>query len=341
MPFSLTETLGLATTQQRLVVAGAVGLAATAGVVWWLRRTPKPVFKPVGKLSEIWIHPVKSCRGHQVSSAECTPAGLYSNGLYDRFFVILDENDSIVTLRTEPSLALVKPRISKDGECLVLDAPGMDPFSKRLADMAETQKQAQEFRVWGLHVEGLDCGQEAGAWLSTYLKKPNLKLVHFKEGQTKPRTPVRDLRWGPRFTSKDKVRGYPDFAPIMLLTEASLDDLNSHLERPVTVRNARPNFVVSGASPFAEDQWKHVRIGDAVTMRRTHGCGRCKLTTVDPETGVIRSDGEPLATLKQYRTVPKTELDSKPLRGAPVFGANLIVEASGTIKVGDTVYAAQ
>ena len=97
MAFSLPAPLSDLTTLQQLVV-GAVLAAATAtvyGAIWWYRRTTRPVFKPVGKVSEIWIHPIKSCRGLKVSSAECTPAGLYSNGLYDRYEVPLTPGEYI------------------------------------------------------------------------------------------------------------------------------------------------------------------------------------------------------------------------------------------------------
>ena len=63
-----------------------------------------------------------------------------------RFCVILDAENKTVTLRTEPSLALVKPQIKEEGRCLVLDAPGMDPLSIRLAAVVETEKQATGFR---------------------------------------------------------------------------------------------------------------------------------------------------------------------------------------------------
>ena len=78
--------------QQQVFVAGAAVLA-TAGVAcgaawWWYRKkTPTElVFKPVGKLSTIFIHPIKSCRGQEVTMAECTPTGLRGdNGLFDRY----------------------------------------------------------------------------------------------------------------------------------------------------------------------------------------------------------------------------------------------------------------
>ncbi|XP_022091367.1 mitochondrial amidoxime-reducing component 1-like isoform X2 [Acanthaster planci] len=255
-------------------------------------------------------------------------------------FVVLSEANRMVTLRQEPTLALLEPRISEDGDCLILEAPGMDPLSVRLSDIAESVNPVRTFGIWRLDGEGMDCGEDAGTWLSTYLKKPDHKLVYFKEGHNKPRRQNMDSKWGDKFTSKDKLTGYQDLAPILLLTQASLDDLNSHLEQPISARNARPNLVVSGASAFDEDLWKYVRIGDTVTMRRTHACGRCRLTTVDPETGAFRSDGEPLATLKKYRMLDKSNPDSKPLGVAPVLGSNLVCEVFGSIKVGDTVYAA-
>ena len=90
---TLGERLGLEppATEPRLLAAGVLaGLAATAGAVWlYSRRSSigqvvQRDWRPVGTLSEIWIHPVKSCRGHRVQSAQCTPDGLLSNGVYDR-----------------------------------------------------------------------------------------------------------------------------------------------------------------------------------------------------------------------------------------------------------------
>jgi uncharacterized protein YcbX len=88
----------------------------------------------------------------------------------------------------------------------------------------------------------------------------------------------------------------------------------------------RPNVVVEGADAHAEDGWRRVRIG-AVTFDVVKPCTRCVFTTVDPETGNFDPDGEPLATLKQYRRTP----------AGVTFGQNLIPRGTGTIRVGDPV----
>lgn len=62
----------------------------------------------------------------------------------------------------------------------------------------------------------------------------------------------------------------------------------------------RPNLVVGGCGPFAEDEWQRLRIGE-VEFDAVKGCTRCLFTTVDPETGLKRPDLEPLRTLGTYR----------------------------------------
>jgi uncharacterized protein len=60
----------------------------------------------------------------------------------------------------------------------------------------------------------------------------------------------------------------------------------------------RPNLVVEGAAPFAEDTWERLRIGE-VTFRQTEPCDRCVLTTIDPDT--LDKGHEPTRTLARHR----------------------------------------
>lgn len=45
---------------------------------------------------------------------------------------------------------------------------------------------------------------------------------------------------------------YPDVGPVMLLSEASVDDLSSRLAKDVTVERFRPNIIVGDCGPFEE-----------------------------------------------------------------------------------------
>ena len=85
----------------------------------------------------------------------------------------------------------------------------------------------------------------------------------------------------------------------------------------------RPNLVVEGSAPFAEDGWERIRIGE-LTFRVLKPCTRCILTTIDPQTGERSEDREPLTTLKTYRQK----------EGDVLFGQNLVADGEGVLEVG-------
>ena len=90
------------------------------------------------------------------------------------------------------------------------------------------------------------------------------------------------------------------------------------------MRRFRPNLVISGCAPYAEDHFQSFSIG-GLALRAVKRCERCVVTTVDPETA--EQGVEPLRTLSRYRRD-----DDKVW-----FGMNLIHEGSGTLRVGDAV----
>jgi uncharacterized protein YcbX len=45
---------------------------------------------------------------------------------------------------------------------------------------------------------------------------------------------------------------YHDLFPYFLLSEASVEDLNSRLEKPVSADNFRPNILVTGCDAYSE-----------------------------------------------------------------------------------------
>ena len=74
------------------------------------------------------------------------------------------------------------------------------------------------------------------------------------------------------------------------------------------------------------------RIGDQVVLRYNKPCHRCIVTQVDPETGKLLSDGEPMRTLKTYRMI-------EPTLDGPIFAIQFGIDVCGTVNVGDEVYA--
>ncbi|OGC02411.1 hypothetical protein A2V82_02160 [candidate division KSB1 bacterium RBG_16_48_16] len=109
-----------------------------------------------------------------------------------------------------------------------------------------------------------------------------------------------------------------------IIQTISLHKIFSRLQKPVTMNRFRPNLVVSGCDPFAEDKWKKIKIG-AQVFYVVKPCSRCIITTVDPATG--RTGKEPLKTLATFRKV----------NGKVMFGQNLVHETPGRVSVGEQV----
>eukprot|EP00058_Branchiostoma_floridae_P027706 XP_002613197.1 hypothetical protein BRAFLDRAFT_278045 [Branchiostoma floridae] len=318
--------------ESRQVVVAALATAAvvTTGAAYltWLRYRRQYV--PVGHVSKIYVHPVKSCRGLEVGEAEVTKQGLRLEGVMDRHLLVLDEKDHFVTARTEPSMILITPRCIGDGQ-VRLEAPGMDPLN---VPKPNTDGRVIDVTIWDIEGEAMDCGPEAADWLEKYFGKPGFKLVMSTPG-LKKRCPVNHKRYKGIATKNDKV-GFQDQTALMLTSEASLDDLNNKLATPVAMRNFRPNIVVAGCEAFQEDDWQYVRIGDA-EIRRMLPCDRCLMTTIDPETGMKNCTLEPLKTLRSYR-LTEDEKYKAVFGHGPLFGLTCGVEQEGAIHIGDTVY---
>ena len=122
----------------------------------------------------------------------------------------------------------------------------------------------------------------------------------------------------------DDHTGFADGYPILVVSEASLQDLNSKLVSPLPMNRFRPNILVKGCGPYAEDAWKRIKIGE-IEMALVKPCARCVVTTIDKET--LEKNKEPLKTLSTYRKQ----------KGGAMFGMNVIPLNEGEIKVGMNV----
>ncbi|XP_058389658.1 mitochondrial amidoxime reducing component 2 isoform X1 [Diceros bicornis minor] len=307
----------------------ALGLAAVAlGAVAWRRARPRRRgrLQQVGTVAQLWIYPVKSCKGVPVSAAECTAMGLRSGHLRDRFWLVIKEDGHMVTARQEPRLVLVS--ITYEDDRLILRAPSMDQLV--LPSKLPSSNEVHDCRLFGLDIKGRDCGDEAAQWFTNFLKTEAFRLVQFEKNMKgRPSGEI-----FPDFVQNYYQVAYPDCSPVMILSEASLADLNTRLEKKVKMENFRPNIVVTGCDAFEEDTWDELLIGN-VEMKKVLACPRCILTTVDPDTGVIDRK-EPLETLKSYRLCDPSE--KQIYKTSPLFGIYYSVEKIGSLKVGDPVY---
>ena len=165
--------------------------------------------------------------------------------------------------------------------------------------------------VWGSTVLAAAAGPAADAWFSAYLDQP-VRLVYLDD-------PTR-RGVDPEFGADGDVVSFADGYPLLLTNVASLDELGDWLaadgDQPVPMNRFRPNAVVTGFGPWAEDRWRRVRIG-AVTFRVAKPCGRCVVTTTDQVTGVRGS--QPLRMLARKRRFGQSL----------VFGQNVIPDYPG------------
>ncbi|KAL0969501.1 hypothetical protein UPYG_G00228120 [Umbra pygmaea] len=311
--------------KKALFLAAGTGLSVVGlglGYKYLLNKPEKVTH--VGVVSQLLIHPLKSGKAVSVAHAECQQMGLKYGELQDRHWLVITEDGCFVTGRQEPRLVLVS--LSSEAGQTCLNGPDMEELRFPLL---QPDKAIINCRVFSTDIQGRDCGDEASAWLTRYLgKDKTFRLVHFEPHMM----PRRAADVEPLFPDNEKVV-YPDMGPIMLLSEASVNDLNSRLENEVTVAQFRPSIVVSGCDAFDEDCWEDLQIG-SVRLHRVMACGRCMFTTVDPETGVITRK-QPLETLKSYRMCDPAQ--KKIYKSAPLFGQVYLVSKTGFLQVGDAV----
>lgn len=265
---------------------------------------------PTVTVSNLYIYPIKSTMGISLPRADINELGL----AFDRRFVISDNSGQFITARTEPTLCLVKSTLTE--KSITLSAPNMPTLTLAYENFSE---QYQNVTVWDDNIAGQFCSTEASSWFSDYLQRP-CQLLYFGEASSRIKK-----------TNKDDAReiAFADGYPLLLISQASLDDLNQRLsannQQSVSMAQFRPNIVVDNCLPFAEDSWQHIRIGD-VEFKVSKPCERCIFTTVNPENGVKDAQQQPLSTLKTYRQTSNGEV---------LFGQNLIPLTSGNIKKGD------
>lgn len=263
-------------------------------------------------IKKIYIYPIKSLAGIELEKCYITKHGIshpLNKQVVDRKWMIVDENGSFQTQRQISKMALIKPEIA--GDSMILSAPGQ-------ADLKVPIEQPSKkimCRVWNCKISGFVYGDDVRKWLSTFLEKENLNLVTFGNNLDEETRKVLTIDTTPACHAKESDSTiYADASSFMLLSDSSVEDLNSKLEKKVTVANFRPNFYVNGCEkPYEEDEWLNFKIG-SVSFNKIKHCTRCVLTTVDPNNGVRDPKMEPLNTLKTFRT-------NKELYGtSPMFG---------------------
>lgn len=253
-------------------------------------------------LNALYRYPVKSLRGDVFAELTVDARGFAG----DRRWMVVDADGRFLTQRQQPRMCLVDAALDDAGR-LTLQAPGMPP-----ATQGPSTGRRQQVVVWRDRVEAEAGDPAVDAWLSEFLGV-HCRLVRMPDDSVRP--------VDPDYAGPGHRVGFADGFPFLLISEASLGDLNARLERPLPMERFRPNLVVAGCEAFAEDHWRRIRIGDLV-LDVVKPCSRCIIPTIDIATG--ERDAEPLRTLLTYR-----QRDNRIL-----FGQNLVHQGAGVLRRG-------
>lgn len=276
------------------------------------------------QLTGLHVYPVKSMYRLSPDTSVVHPWGLAG----DRRWMLADATGRFVSQRENPGLGQVRAGLLPGG-ALALTAPDGSRIEVA-APTAAAGDPLADVEVWGTRFRATEADKETNQWIAEHLG--DYRLVHLDDPRARP--------VDPEYGEPGDTVSMADGFPLLLTTTASLDRLNELIttENPdghetLPMERFRPNVVVGGAEPWAEDTWSRIRIG-AVTFKVVKPCGRCVVTTTDQETGERRGK-EPLRTLARHHRL---------LRKA-AFGQNLIPERPdgvegdelGTLRLGDEV----
>ena len=254
------------------------------------------------RIARLFVYPVKSCRGTPLSRGTLTKSGM----LHDREWMVVTPAGRFLTQRELPKLALVSPALREGA--LVLDAPGMPTLAVSLDDRSGERRPVV---VWRDACQGIDAGDAVADWFSTFLGRP-VRLVRFDESQRRGTDP----QWSGGVAGETR---FSDGFPLLVTSQGSLDEVNGALQErgadPVPMTRFRPNLVLAGLPPRAEDRHRRIELPGGVRLDLVKPCDRCAITTVDQDSGE-RHPSQPVATLRAIRRNPRT--------GGACFGQNAV-----------------
>lgn len=256
-------------------------------------------------LASLHIYPVKSLGGFAVEEARTTDRGFE----HDRRWMLVDGEGRFITQREQPAMALLRCTERPAGFRVT------DARTGGFIDLPWTTEGTREIEstVFSDRVRVVEGDQRWSDWFSAMLGS-ECRIVHMPDDSHRQL----DRQYA------EGINSLSDGYPYMILSQASLDDLNARLESPVPMDRFRPNLVIAGGEAFQEDGWKQVSIG-GVKFDLVKTCGRCVITTTDQQTG--ERGKEPLRTLASYRTVGSRAL----------FGMNAVCASGRIVRVGTEV----
>lgn len=258
-------------------------------------------------ISSIYIYPIKSLAGMSVLSAKVTDRGLE----FDRRWMLIDENNRFLSQRELPEMAMLQTEIVND-ELKVFHRN--DPSLKVQFPLVSNGIKIINTIIWDDQCAAIQVSEDCDKWFSEILKK-KCRLVYMNDHAK---------RWvNPKY-AENKLNNFSDEFPISIISNQSLELLNSKLTAPIQMDRFRPNIVIDAEYPHQEDELKKFKINNLI-FKTAKSIARCIITTIDQTTSL--KGKEPLYTLSTYRSQ----------NNKIHFGKSAIAATGGIIHFGDNV----
>lgn len=275
----------------------------------------------MAQITDLFIYPVKSLKGISLNEAETELRGFK----YDREWMITDSDYEFISQREIESMTTIKVNI--DSKYLLLESK-----NKSQLKVALNTKRSEivKAKIWDDTCMAFDEGDEASSWLTEVLgryKGKTLRMIRFDSEGKRP-VPVKYLH------GQQAESAFSDQFPYLITSWESLNKLNVGLlennSKEVPMSRFRPNIVVKGIADIEKKTSADLvsKLGN-YNFGLRKPCKRCKITTINQDTGEIAEPKEPLSTL--------TSLEfSNENRGA-FFGQNAILlsKKNCILRVGD------
>lgn len=266
------------------------------------------------QISQLFVYPVKSLGGVPVATSEITDKGLK----YDRRWMLVNDHLSFITQREFPQMSLLKVQIGK-GFLTISDKNFNN--SDLIIPFDEFDNGQYDVTIWNAVCRANGTSKYIDQWFSDILKI-NCRLMFMPDETMRPV----DTTSG--YAPKGKFTSFADAYPFLMLSEESLNDLNTRLQTPVSINRFRPNLVFTGGTPYFEDELGDFEINE-VKFTGLENCARCSIISINQDNAAISK--EPLKTLSTYRRSENNVC----------FGRNIVHSGAGKISVGDEILIGQ
>lgn len=227
--------------------------------------------------------------------------------------MLVDEDGGFISQRQFPKLAQLCT--SQINEGIALSWPGQNWLK-----IPTPSPSRQQVTVWKSTVDAASVQGEINAALSGWLGH-SVTLVFMDENAER----LASAKW----TTSPSPVSFADGYPVLITNTASLTALNNYIMNTggvaIYMDRFRPNIVIECDTPWAENSWKSLQIGEVI-LDLVKPCARCIMTSIDQKTGV-KTPKTALSALKHLNP------SNDPNNPGVLFGWNAVVKKQGIIHI--------